>query len=156
MTGFRREGQGCQVRLTQAGAEVLSHPSCPPRIQPQFLLHMALQQESSDRLQPGLRGKRLLQRQQASWTLVCDYGLTSPLIRFPSPLHSYTLSRSALEAVLPMVPPLGQTRTEVLRSQGWGPGRCSGLGPGRGATGTQGLSPASLGNFSEVTFRFHP
>lgn len=59
---------------------MLSHPSCPPRIQPQFLLHMALQQESSDRLQPGLRGKRLLQRQQASWTLVCDYGLTSPLI----------------------------------------------------------------------------
>lgn len=143
-----------------------SRSAVPSLLSPQFLLHMALQQESSDRLQPGLRGKRLLQRQQASWTLVCDYGLTSPLIytfphlstqiRFPSPLHSYTLSRSALEAVLPVVPPLGQTRTEVLRSQGWGPGSCSGLGPGRGATGTQGLSPASLGNFSEVTFRFHP
>lgn len=137
---------------------MLSHPSCPPRIQPQFLLHMALQQESSDRLQPGLRGKRLLQRQeQASWTLVCDYGLTFPLIytfphlsthiRFPALLWKQSCLWSHHS---------GRQGQRCSGANTGGPGRCSGLGPGRGATGTQGLSPASLGNFSEVTFRFHP
>lgn len=127
---------------------MLSHPSCPLRIQPQFLFHMALQQESSDRLQPGLRGKRLLQRQeQASWTLVYDYGLTFPLI------YAFPLCFGSSPACGPTT---RADKDRVLKSQRWGPGRCSGLGPGRGATGTQGLSPVSLGNLSEVTFRFHP
>lgn len=89
---------------------MLSHPLLSPQnFHSPFLLHMALQ------LELGLRGKRLLQRQeQDSRTLICDYGLVSPLILVS--LLCFGSSSACGPATH------RQKRTEVLKSQHWEPG----------------------------------
>lgn len=89
---------------------MLSHPLLSPQnTHSPFLLHMILQ------LEPGLRGKRPLQRQErASGTLICDYGHVSPLT-LVSPLCFGSSSACGPATHR-------QIRTEVLKSQPWEPG----------------------------------
>lgn len=113
----------------QAGAEVLSHPSCPHRTSNPSSCSIRFSSWSQV-TGCSLDWEAAAEIGQASYTLLCDYGLLSPL--------TLQVSRSALES--------RQIGTVVLKSPRWEPGHCSASGPEHGATQDSGTQPL-LGTF---------